>query len=262
MRLKGLNLAWLLLIVFTLVQVARTLDVGVRLARRDFLIATTASFSSSLFNSDASASSSTSTAFFTAGDPRFLQPKFDELSYAGITLAEVGYLNALPSLKVTYDPTRFPYKRVLGTFWRSCDPTSSSSQFGDPYGPIIWASTPSEMSEALESRERLQKSTQYKSSTFGPMYKGKSINTEVRELGGGFVWEVGPGDSQNWYKTDPNSFAKLLKKSGREKFFIEQFKPVTVTACEVQPSGGSVCGFVYFPCSEENGCSDVMKGAF
>ncbi|GMH95318.1 hypothetical protein TrVE_jg9077 [Triparma verrucosa] len=94
------------------------------------------------------------------------------------------------------------------------------------------------------------------------MYKGKSINTEVRELGGDFVWEVGPGDSQNWYKTDPNSFAKLLKKSGREKFFIEQFKPVTVTACEVQPSGGSVCGFVYFPCSEENGCSDVMKGAF
>ena len=28
------------------------------------------------------------------------------------------------------------------------------------------------------------------------------------------------------------------------------------------PQPGTVCGFVYFPCNDENGCSAVTKGAF
>ena len=46
------------------------------------------------------------------------------------------------------------------------------------------------------------------------------------------------------------------------KWFEEAFKPVTVTACQKQADSGTVCGYVYFPCSEENGCSAVTKGAF
>ena len=37
---------------------------------------------------------------------------------------------------------------------------------------------------------------------------------------------------------------------------------VTVTACEKEKGQGTVCGFVYFPCNDENGCSAVTKGAF
>ena len=43
--------------------------------------------------------------------------------------------------------------------------------------------------------------------------------------------------------------------SGRDKFFIEKFKPIKTTACE-----GNVCGYVYFPCTSENRCLDVMNG--
>ena len=43
------------------------------------------------------------TAYFSAGDPRFLQPVFDEVKYKGVKRAEVGMLGSTPAIKVTYD---------------------------------------------------------------------------------------------------------------------------------------------------------------
>lgn len=37
----------------------------------------------------------------------------------------------------------------------------------------------------------------------------------------------------------------------------DKCKPIKTTACE-----GSVCDFVYFPCSEENGCLAIGNGNF
>ena len=98
------------------------------------------------------------TAYFSAGDTRFMQPVFDEVKYKGVKKCEVGTLGALPAVRVSYDPAKVSYKYVLGTFWRSCDPTSAE-QFGD--GPssasVIWA-TEEQLSDAKESLRRLQRS--------------------------------------------------------------------------------------------------------
>jgi len=161
--------------------------------------------------------------------------------------------------RVTYDPRKVTYQRVLGNFWRSCDPTRDD-QFGTRGPAIVWTSSASQQSLAEESRRRLQLSTEYRSPTFGPMFKGRPIVAEIRALAG--EWVPAP-EQQDFYLNDAKAYEAARKKTGRAKWFEEEYKPVTVTACqkEKQDSGteGTVCGFVYFPCNDENGCSAVTR---
>lgn len=198
-------------------------------------------------------------ATFSAGDPRFLQPTFDELRYLGIKRSEVGKVGATPAIRVTYDPGKVAYQRVVGAFWRSCDPTAAA-QFGDQGPTIIWVSSDEEKKIAEESKRRLQLSTEFRSPTFGPMFQGRPILTEIRPLAA--EWEPGLEEDQDWYRNSEKAYEKARQKTGREKWFKDAYKPVTVTACEKNKGEGAVCGFVYFPCSEENGCTPVINGQF
>ena len=130
---------------------------------------------------------------------------------------------------MTYDESKCTYQRIVGVFWRACDPTSND-QFGDQGPTIIWVNGDEQQRLAAESRRRLQRSTEYRSPTFGPMYEGRPILTEIRTLEG--EWEAAPAADQDWYKTDPKAYEKLRKKTGRTKWFEDAFKPVTVTACQ------------------------------
>ena len=173
---------------------------------------------------------------------------------------------AVPGIRVTYDSAKISFKRVLGAYWRAVDPTRTGEegQFGVAGPTIIWTSSEDERAVAERSKYLLTRATRFSSATFGPMYKGLPPLTEVRAIG---QWEGGPPEDQDWYLSEPKAYAALGKKSGRTKWLDEAFKPVTVTACQKQEAGtsaavGTVCGFVYFPCSEENGCTAVMNGAF
>ena len=60
------------------------------------------------------------TATFSAGDPRFLQPIFDEIKYLGVKRVEVGSLvasdeSSVRAVRIYYDPAKVPYKRIVGT---------------------------------------------------------------------------------------------------------------------------------------------------
>ena len=46
------------------------------------------------------------TAYFSAGDPRFMQPVFDEVKYKGVKKCEVGTLGDVPAVRVSYDPAK------------------------------------------------------------------------------------------------------------------------------------------------------------
>lgn len=229
------------------------------LTRRAALLQPAAAVAALALPRRALAADTLATATFSAGDPRFLQPVFDDIKYAGVKKAEVGTLDAVPSIQVTYDASRVSYQRVVGVFWRACDPTSVD-QFGDPGPTIIWVEGEEQRRLAEESRRRLQRSTEYSSATFGPMFQGRPILTEIRAMKG--EWEAAPPEQQEYYKADPKGYEKLRKKTGRTKWFEDAFKPVTVTACQKKDGEGAVCGFVYFPCSEENGCKDVTSGTF
>lgn len=198
-------------------------------------------------------------AYFSAGDPRFLQPYFDEIKYKGVKKCEVGKLGATPSLRVIYDADKCSYKQVVGTFWRSCDPTSLD-QFGVQVPPVIWTASPEEQRAAQESKRRLQLSTEYSTPTAPPMFRGRPIVADVRTVAD--YWEAADAADQDWYLNEAKQYQQVRKKSGRAKWSEDAFKPVTVTACEKKSGEGAICGYVYFPCSEENGCSAVTKGAF
>jgi len=200
------------------------------------------------------------TAYFSAGDARFLQPVFDDIKFVGVVSAQVGQLGSVPVLRVTYDPNKVSYKRIVGTFWRACDPTSKD-QFGDPGPTIVWAGD-ADRAVAERSIFLLQKSTEYNiDPTNPPMYKGRPVLTEVRPLVEA-EWALGPDADQDWYTKEEKAYEKARKKTGRAKWFEDAFKPVTVTACQKTQGEGVVCGFVYFPCGDGNGCSVVTKGKF
>jgi len=207
------------------------------------------------------------TATFSGGDARFMQKNFDEIRYLGVKRAVVGSLKTpngdFPALRVVYDPKKLKLQRVVGAFWRSVDPTRTAEQgqFGLTGPTVIWVTSDEERAIAEKSKKLLDKATRFSSPTFGPMYKGLPILTEVRQLEGSW-WEEGPEADQSWYVNEPKAYEAARKKTGRTKWFDDAFKAVTVTACENNDGKGNTCGFVYFPCSDENGCTGVLNGAF
>lgn len=233
---------------------------AVSISRRAVLAGSGATTASAMLLPRAALADEWPVALFSAGDPRFLQRSFDEIKYLGVKRCEVGAIDSIPSVRVSYDASKVSYKRVLGAFWRSCDPTRED-QFGSGGPTIIWVASEEERKIAEESRRRLQLATEFRSSTFGPMFQGRPILTEVRAVAG--MWTPAPAADQDWYLNEPKAYEQARKKTGRTKWFEDAYKPVTVTACQKnKDEGGTVCGFVYFPCSEENGCSAVTGGSF
>lgn len=192
----------------------------------------------------------TATAMFSAGDPRFLQPAFDEIKYLGVKSTAVGRLGDTPAVRVVYDPQRLGYKRVLGAFWRGIDPTQRDGQFGDAGPSAVWVGGAEERALAEGSRKRLELSG---------LYKGRPLATEVRDVGS---LSFEPDDAASgWYLAEPNAWEKARQKSGRAAWFEETYKPIRTTACETTKEG-TICGYVYFPCTEENGCRPVLQGTW
>jgi len=213
-------------------------------------------------------------AIFTAGDARLLQPAFDDIKYLGVKQTACGRIDGLPAVKVSYNARKVSYKRVLGAFWRGIDPTRTAEQgqFGDPGPSIIWAANAEERDQAEGSRARLEASGLYKACTKSNRYEpsmsgvketegctNAPLATEIRELRGEF--EEDPGQT-GWYLSQPKAYAKALQKSGRTAFFKKTYEPYDTTACKRQEDGGVVCGYVYFPCSDENGCKEVLLGTW
>lgn len=189
-------------------------------------------------------------AVFSAGDPRFLVPVFQELSYKGVRSVEKGYAGDVLAIRVTYDDSKCSYKELLGTFWRNVDPTQKDQQFplgdgdrGPRFQSVVWVNTDEERRIATKSMEILKASGIYSSGEFATRI-ADSVGFE-------------PTTAAEDAKDRQEDLAKLSKKSGRTKFFVDTYKPRTTTAC-----ADGVCGYVYFPCTAENGCQLVVSGTW
>ena len=188
------------------------------------------------------------TRYFSGGDARLLQPAFEDMKYQGVKEVKVGTLQEVSTVQVTYDSDRLNYKQLLGKYWRSIDPTDDEGQFsarGRQFRPIIWVTNTQEKKDAEYSGKRMEDIDVYK----------KPFKTSIIQLAGDSTTTVFtplPTD-QDFYKLQPNEYKKVT--SSRDKFFTETYKPIKTTACE-----GNICGYVYFPCSDENGCLDIVNG--
>lgn len=203
-------------------------------------------------------------AVFSAGDARLLQPAFEDIRYKGITSIEVGRVaDGTRAVRVTYDPKRCNYKALLGAYWRNIDPTDEDGQFdnrGSAFRSVIWVSDEIERELASKSSKLMETSGVYGPTVERGYLKGgvdgrRRIIPFVTEISEGGTFSPTPEDGQDFYKLKPQEYKELRVKSGRERFFKDHYTPVNTTECI-----GSVCGFVYFPCTQENRCMDVTTG--
>lgn len=85
-------------------------------------------------------------------------PRFEELS-SSLEDANIHY-----TAKVIYHPTKTNYRRLVGTFLRSIDPTDSTGQFmekGMQFAPVIWVQSLEEQRIAMELIESLKQSRRF-----------------------------------------------------------------------------------------------------
>jgi peptide methionine sulfoxide reductase MsrA len=192
-------------------------------------------------------------AIFSGGAAPYLQPFFDEIRYKGVTRIEVGRVDDAANtraLRVFYNADKCSYKALLGVYWRHVDPTRNSqfpldaSEEGDAFRGVIWVSDAEERKLAEQSMTVMADS--------GVYGKNRRFLTEIAAVPS---FTPVPEDGQNLYIEDAKAYEKVLKKSGRAKFFEQAYRPITTTACKEK-----TCGYVYFPCSDENGCTGVVSG--
>jgi len=207
-----------------------------------------------------------SEALFSAGDARFLQAAFESIRYKGISALEVGRMaDGTRAVRVTYDPARCSYKALLGAYLRNTKPTQADGQFaekGSAFRPVIWVSSEAERKLATQAMKLMEGS-----GVFGPpVEKGMLVGGQVgkrqevpfaTEIADAVDFQPSPEDGQDFYKLKAQEYKEMFSKSGRERFFKDQFAPVSTTACQ-----DGVCGFVYFPCTTDNRCMDVANGSW
>ncbi|MDX1958244.1 MAG: peptide-methionine (S)-S-oxide reductase MsrA [Leptospiraceae bacterium] len=127
-------------------------------------------------------------------------------SYEEVCTGNTGHFEAV---KVTYDPKKISYKKLVEEFWKQIDPTDFDGQFADKgsqYRTAIFYNSDEEKKIALQSKEDLQKSKKYSFS---------KIATQVLKTS---VFYPAEDYHQDYYKKNPNRYKQYFKGSGREDF--------------------------------------------
>lgn len=91
-------------------------------------------------------------------------------TYKKVTAGGTGHLEAV---KITYDPKKVSYAKLLYIFWRSVDPTDDGGQFcdrGDSYKTAIYATSNKQLKTAKASKAALQKSNILKAPIVTPVH--------------------------------------------------------------------------------------------
>ncbi|CAN1509910.1 MsrA Peptide methionine sulfoxide reductase [Caulobacteraceae bacterium] len=123
--------------------------------------------------SPATSPSSLATAIFAGGCFWCMEKPFDEIpgvvatisGYTGGTLANPTYEQVgrggtghFEAVKITYDPAKVSYQKLLDTYWRQVDPFDAFGQFcdkGETYLPAIFYANDTEKKAAEAARDVL-----------------------------------------------------------------------------------------------------------
>ena len=121
----------------------------------------------------ASTSNTLATAIFAGGCFWCMEKPFDEISgvvattsgYTGGSLANPTYEQVgrggtghFEAVKITYDPTKVSYQKLLDTYWLQVDPFDALGQFcdkGETYRPAIFYANEAEKKSAEAARDGL-----------------------------------------------------------------------------------------------------------
>ena len=132
---------------------------------------------------------------YTGG--KTVNPTYEQVSSGG-----TGHTEAV---RVTYDPARVSYARLVDFFWRTIDPTAKNRQFcdtGSQYRSAIFWQTEEERTLAEKSREALLASGRF-----------KEIHTEIVQASTFYPAEE---YHQAYYKKNPVRYTYYRNGCGRD----------------------------------------------
>lgn len=119
-----------------------------------------------------------------------------------------GKTDHLEAIEVTYNPHRVAYTQLLDLFWQQIDPTDDGGSFvdrGNQYRSAIFYLTPEQKSQALESRNNMERSGRYQ----------KPIVTEILE---GKPFYPAEEYHQDYYRKNPLRYKYYRHGSGRDQY--------------------------------------------
>lgn len=135
---------------------------------------------------------------YTGGDE--MNPTYKQVS-SGVT----GHVEAV---RVTYDPSRVSYSRLLEVFWRQIDPTDPSGQFvdrGAQYASAVFYLNDGQREAAERSKKELSESGRFTSPIVTPVLAAKQFY---------------PAEEyhQDYYRKNPIRYKFYRAGSGRDRF--------------------------------------------
>ncbi len=136
-------------------------------------------------------------------------PTYEQVSAGG-----TGHTEAV---KITFDPKKISYEKLLDIFWRSIDPTTKDRQFcdvGDQYRSGIFHLSSEQKKLAEQSKAELDKNKPFK----------ESIVTEITQ-----ATKFYPAEEyhQNYYQKNPLRYKYYRYSCGRDKRVTELWRATT-----------------------------------
>ncbi|PGT77935.1 peptide-methionine (S)-S-oxide reductase MsrA [Bacillus sp. AFS040349] len=117
-------------------------------------------------------------------------------------------------VQITFDPSVFPYKKLLDIFWKNIDPTDESGQFhdrGEQYKTAIYYHSDEQKMLAEESKHRLEESKKF----------SKPIVTDILPAKTFYPAEE---KHQEYYKKNTFHYNRYYEGSGRKSFIENKWR--------------------------------------
>ncbi|QQZ11212.1 peptide-methionine (S)-S-oxide reductase MsrA [Heyndrickxia vini] len=134
----------------------------------------------------------------------------DNPTYEEVKAGNSGHFEVV---QITYNPSVFPYEKLLEIYWQQIDPTDAGGQFhdrGDSYRTVIFYHSDEQKQLAERSKQQLGESGKFK----------KPIVTQILPAAPFYPAEE---YHQNYYKKNKDDYMEDRKKSGRDEFILEHW---------------------------------------
>ncbi|MDT0101972.1 peptide-methionine (S)-S-oxide reductase MsrA [Listeria cossartiae subsp. cayugensis] len=132
-------------------------------------------------------------------------------TYKEVCSGTTGHTEAI---QITFDPTIFPYEKLVEVYWQQTDPTDAAGQFvdrGDSYRPVIFYHNEEQKEIAEKSKAALDASGRFK----------KPIVTETAKAETFYPAEE---YHQDFYKKEKAHYEGNQVASGRAAFIDANWK--------------------------------------
>lgn len=131
-------------------------------------------------------------------------------TYERVKSGTTGHMEAI---QITFDPTVFPYEKLLDLYWTQIDPTDAGGQFfdrGSNYRTAIFYHNDVQKKLAQQSKSALASSGRFT----------KPIATRILPAAPFYPAEE---EHQKFYKKHPDRYAAERSESGRDAFIEENW---------------------------------------